>query len=90
MSMTRDKIEEAMAEATRFLQAADEALAKLDQEVADRDDRYASAAAQGYAYAVDHDPGPKPSDYSYGSAATGTLRRRSMDLTRALSKLRTP
>lgn len=72
--MTRDKIEAARDEATRFLLAADEALTQLDRE----------NSATWRRDPVEASPG----DHSYGSAATGTLRRRSMDLTRALSELR--
>lgn len=75
MSMTRQKIEAAQAEARRFLEAADAALARLDEENTRR---------------IYPQPGPTPDDYSYGSAATGALRRRSMDLTRSLADLRRP
>lgn len=87
MTMTRTKILAAQAEAQRFIQAADEALARLDAEVAQRDHSYAVRTRLGYDGPMPA-PGPGPDDYSYGSAATGTLRRRSMDLTRSLATLR--
>ncbi|AYN57785.1 hypothetical protein PBI_DRMANHATTAN_67 [Arthrobacter phage DrManhattan] len=87
--MNRSQILAAQAEARRFVQAADVALARLDEEIRWRDDRYDSQAKHGYD-GPRPAPGAGPDDYSYGSAATGTLRRRSMDLTRALADLRRP
>jgi hypothetical protein len=73
--MTRAQILATKAEAQRFIDAADKALAQLDEE------------NKGRIYPK---PASAPDDYSYGSAATGTLRRRSMDLTRTLADLRRP
>lgn len=87
--MTRANIEAARAEAQRFIKAADDALARLDEENAHRDESAAWRAAHGYDGPV-APSGPAPHDYSYGSKATGTLRRRSMDLTRTLADLRRP
>lgn len=87
--MNRATIEAAQAEARRFLEAADAALARLDEEVSWRDARYDSQAKHGYD-GPRPAPGAGPDDHSYGSAATGTLRRRSMDLTRSLAQLRRP
>ncbi|QIG58539.1 hypothetical protein PQE18_gp61 [Arthrobacter phage DrSierra] len=87
--MTRAQIKAAQAEARRFIKAADEALARLDEEVARRDQSYDVRGKLGYD-GPRPAPGASPDDYSYGSAATGTLRRRSMDLTRTLADLRRP
>lgn len=87
MSMNREKITAAQAEASRFIKAANEALSRLNLEATKRDDWYDVRAKQGY-------DGPRPakgispSDYSYGSKETGALRRASMDLTRTLAELR--
>lgn len=87
MSMTRDKIIAAQAEASRFIKAANEALSRLNAEAKNRDDYYNARAQQGY-------DGPRPAeglslfDYSYGSKETGALRRASLDLTRNLAELR--
>ncbi|UVK63583.1 hypothetical protein SEA_JANEEMI_63 [Arthrobacter phage Janeemi] len=87
--MNRAQILAAQAEARRFVQAADVALARLDEEVARRDQSYDVRAKHGYD-GPRPAPGASPDDYSFGSAATGTLRRRSMDLTRSLADLRRP
>ena len=72
--MNRQTIKDAKAEAQTFIKACDDALARLDYE------------KSGYGYG---DPKkPSPFDYSYGSPQTGTLRRKSMDLTRILATLR--
>jgi hypothetical protein len=87
MSMTRNKIQESINEAQRFIKAAEEALGRLDLECDWRDERYDDLAARG----ID---GPRPApgrsfdDYSYGSKETGALRRASLDLTRRLAELR--
>lgn len=87
MSMNRQTIKDAKAEAQTFITACDEALARLDEEVQGRDHHYDMRAKQGY-------NGPRPGegatpfDQSYGSKQTGTLRRKSMDLTRILATLR--
>ena len=74
MSMNRQTIKDAKAEAQTFIKACDEALARLDYE------------NSGYG-AVGPMP-QRPEDHSYGSPQTGTLRRKSMDLTRILATLR--
>lgn len=87
MSMNRQTIKEAKAEAQTFIKACDEALARLDAENDDRAQWYAERHASG----IDEptpSPGPHPHDHSYGSKQTGTLRRKSMDLTRILATLR--
>lgn len=73
MSMNRKTIEAAKAEAATFISACDDALARLDEE-----------AAFGWRGGRK----PTPGDHSYGSKQTGTLRRKSMDLTRLLAQLR--
>ncbi|UYL87669.1 hypothetical protein SEA_VRESIDENCE_65 [Arthrobacter phage VResidence] len=87
--MNRATIERAKAEAQRFIESADKALRRLDEEVDWRDRSYASRAKHGYDGPMPA-PGTSPDDYSYGSAATGALRRHSMDLTRTLADLRRP
>ncbi|WVX87982.1 hypothetical protein SEA_SNEK_62 [Arthrobacter phage Snek] len=87
--MNRAAITAAKMEALRFVEAADKALARLDEEVERRDKSVAARVAYGYDGPVPA-PGASPDDFSYGSAATGTLRRRSMDLTRSLADLRRP
>ena len=72
MSMYRGKIETAKREAEDFLGACNEALARLDKENEGWKNR----------------DFPSPVDYSHGSAETGALRRKSMDLTRTLAELR--
>lgn len=87
MSMTRGKIIEAQAEASRFIKAANEALSQLNEESRRRDEWNTYREAQGIS--EPRPPaGPQPDDYSYGSADTGALRRASMDLTRTLAELR--
>jgi hypothetical protein len=87
MSMTRDKIIAAQAEAARFIKVGNEALSRLNAEAQHRDDFYNTREKQGY-------DGPRPAegsspyDYSYGSKETGALRRASLDLTRCLAELR--
>lgn len=76
MSMTRNKIEDAIEEARRFIVRAQAALERLDVE------------KSGYGYRDDSVWKRKPADYSYGSAETGALRRTSLDLTRTLAELR--
>lgn len=73
MSMNRQTIKEAKAEAQTFIKACDDALARLDEEAA---------------YSWGPSAKPSPADYSGGSPQTGTLRRKSMDLTRTLATLR--
>lgn len=81
MSMNRQTIKEAKAEAQTFIKACDEALARLDEEL-DLHQRWIRGNEEA------PKPQPKPSDHSYGSKQTGTLRRKSMDLTRILATLR--
>ena len=87
MSMTREKIIAAQAEAGRFIKAGNAALSQLNAESQRRDEWNAYREEQGI-----NEPrppaGPQPNDYSYGSAQTGALRRASMDLTRTLAELR--
>lgn len=75
MSMTRSTIESAKVQALAFIEACDAALARLDRDLVPR---WSGEAARP----------PSPSDFSYGSKETGTLRRRSMELTRQLAELR--
>lgn len=72
MTMYRGKIEQAKAEAEAFAGYCKEALARLDKENEGWKNRDFPTAA----------------DYSFGSAETGALRRKSMDLTRTLADLR--
>jgi len=76
--MTRIKIENAKLEAARFIVAADELMDELDRDALEP--RYYDEPGKVRA--------TSPNDYSWGSAASGTLRRRSMDLTRTLAQLR--
>ncbi|WGH21417.1 hypothetical protein SEA_EMOTION_68 [Arthrobacter phage Emotion] len=78
MSMTRRKIMDARAEALRFVVAADDAIVRIDRDALEPKP-WDEPGTERLA---------KPGDHSWGSAATGTLRRRSMDLTRSLSDLR--
>lgn len=75
MSMTRSKIEQARASAIELLSACDAAVARLNKEL----ERSWLPPEQRI---------PTPSDHSFGSAETGALRRKSMDLTRTLAELR--
>lgn len=87
MSMNRQTIKEAKAEAQTFIKACDDALARLDSEIDERAQWYAERHAAG----IDEPTpgiGQHPDDHSYGSKQTGTLRRKSMDLTRILATLR--
>lgn len=88
MSMTRNKIEDSIKEARRFIVTAQAAIERLDAENSERDERADDRARRGF-------DGPRlargsasPGDYSYGSAETGALRRHSLDLTRTLARLR--
>lgn len=87
MSMTRDKIIAAQAEASRFIKAGNAALSQLNAESQRRDEWNTYREERGIS--EPRPPaGPQPDDYSYGSAETGALRRASMDLTRSLAVLR--
>ena len=80
--MNRGQIEDAKALAKEFIVSCDTALAQLDAELESRNE-----------WLVDRGEDPyksSRSDHSYGSKATGALRRRSLDLTRALAELRKP
>lgn len=87
MSMTRQKIEDSIKEARRYIVTAQAALERLDAEKEGRNNWYAERNTAGIS-----EPNPPhertPDDYSYGSPETGSLRRHSMDLTRTLAKLR--
>jgi uncharacterized membrane protein len=81
--MYRVVIEKAKQEAQAFITSCDQALEQLDKENEGRyeydptDKRWTEVPRQN-----------RPADYSYGSAATGALRRKSMDMTRILADLR--
>jgi len=78
MSMTRGKIERAKAEARELVIACEALLERLDGE----------RATYNY-HSKQYDIRPSTAnDYSYGSPESGTLRRKSMDLTRTLANLR--
>ena len=87
MSMTREKIIAAQAEASRFIKAGDAALSQLNAESQRRDEWNAERYAAGISEPTPP-PGPQPDDYSYGSKETGALRRASLDLTGTLAELR--
>lgn len=72
MTMYRGKIETAKREAEDFIGACNEALTRLNTE---------NEGWKGRDF-------PSPADHSHGSAETGALRRKSMDLTRTLAELR--
>jgi hypothetical protein len=78
MSMYRGKIENAKREAEDFIGTCNEALARLDKE----NERVPWGEPR------DKPRQPSIADYSFGSAETGALRRKSMDLTRTLAELR--
>lgn len=78
MSMHRAQIERVSNLCRAVMDACDLALQQLDTEVQGRHKRYPEI----------WNGKPRANDYSYGSAATATLRRRSMDLTRALAEMR--
>ncbi|ASR83923.1 hypothetical protein SEA_SHROOMS_42 [Arthrobacter phage Shrooms] len=83
MPMTRKNIVSAKLKAKRFIRDADAALARLDQENAERGSY--NPQLQQYVAAP---RAPHATDRSQGSAETAQLRRTSMDLTRALATLR--
>lgn len=84
MSMYRVVIEKAKSEAQRFIRDCDELLAELDTNLSTH--RYDSEK-QAW---VDAEAKASPTDKSWGSRASGQLRRTSMDLTRILADLRKP
>lgn len=73
--MNRQQIKDAKAEAKRFITDCDAALDRLDDEL------------EQNSWRTD---GPQPGDHSSGSRQTGQLRRTSLDLTRALARMRRP
>ncbi|MDQ0735156.1 hypothetical protein [Arthrobacter agilis] len=73
--MNRKEITDARAKAVQFILDSDAAIGRLDRELKDR--------SWG-------DGKPKASDHSSGSPETGQLRRTSLDLTRALARMRRP
>lgn len=75
--MNRTTIADVRALCAEVIKLCDAATAQLDEELAERNYRWPDESRK-----------PSPSDHSYGSRATGSLRRRSMDLTRALADLR--
>lgn len=87
MSMTRQKIEESIKEARRYIVTAQAAIERLNAEKEARNGWYEERHAAG----IDEPHPPTentPYDYSYGSPETGALRRHSLDLTRNLAQLR--
>ena len=88
MSMTRNKIEESITEARRFIVTAKAALERLNAENEGRDSRADDMARMGFDGPRIAPGASSPGDYSYGSAETGALRRHSLDLTRTLARLR--
>ena len=78
MSMTRKEVKATMQLAKDFIEASEALLARIDYEKG------------GYGYRNDKVWKPEPQDRSWSSPESGTLRRRSMDLTRALANLRKP
>lgn len=78
MSMTRGKIEATKAAARELVIACDALLERLDAE----------RATYNY-HSKNYDIRPSTAnDHSWGSPESGTLRRKSMDLTRTLANLR--
>lgn len=78
MSMTRAKIEATKAAARTVIAACDALLERLDSERSRWDYQEQRNIVR-----------PKdPNDHSWGSPESGTLRRKSMDLTRTLAELR--
>jgi hypothetical protein len=85
VTINRDQIERARAEAQAFVAACDEALVSADAEVAQkhRVNGHLRSEVIGDLY----DGKPKPDDRPQPKPS-GALRRRSMDLTRSLADLR--
>jgi hypothetical protein len=81
--MYRVVIEKAKEEAQAFITSCDQALEQLDKE---NERRYEYDETEQQWTKIPRKN--RPSDYSYGSAATGALRRKSLDLTRMLADLR--
>jgi len=82
MPMYRGLIVKAKEDAQNFIAACDEALQRLDQELERKN------GSRAYRNEDFKPQPPSIGDYSYGSRETGTLRRKSMDLTRILADLR--
>lgn len=83
MSMTKTKIRAARKLALQFVEDADKLLAKIE---ADHNrERWNPATGKYERHAPEH---PAPAYATYAGAISGTLRRRSMDLTRSLAQLR--
>ena len=78
MSMHRAQIEYVSNLCRAVMDACDLALQQLDTEAQGRHERHPEI----------WDGKRRANDYAYGSAATATLRRRSMDLTHALAEMR--
>jgi hypothetical protein len=77
MSMNRKTIEESIKQAREFIVAGQAAIERLDFE------------KSGYGYRDEENWRPQAHDrFITGSAESGNLRRRSMDLTRKLAELR--
>lgn len=83
MAMYRVVIEKVKEEAQALITACDAALAQIDKENVGRS-RWDHQKEE----MVKDAEGPRPGDRSWGSRATGDLRRKSMDLTRLLADLR--
>lgn len=80
--MNRGSIEEVRRLTVEVSFLCGEALEMLDIELDARNE---------YAFVCDEEGrDPSPADHSYGSPETAALRRRSMDLTRALARMRRP
>jgi hypothetical protein len=74
MAMTRKEITESIALAEEFITAGKQLFVRIDYE------------KSGYGYG--EPKMPEPHDKSWSSPQSGTLRRKSMDLTRKLAALR--
>lgn len=78
MAMNRKQIEEVAGLCMELQAACTKAMEQIDHE-----------RIQRAYWQQDGEPAePSPGDQSYGSRATGALRRKSMDMTRALADLR--
>ncbi len=89
MSMTRQKIEDSIKEARRFIVTAQAALERLNAEKEGRNAWYEERYGAGISEPTPS-PDRSPDDHSWGSPETGALRRHSLDLTRILANLRKP
>lgn len=84
MAMSRGRIEHARKKALEFIAHCDQMLTELDAKLERQ--RYDSEKRAW----VTTEAKPTPGDQSWGSRASGALRRNSMDLTRTLADLRRP